>query len=54
MGSTAPKHAATNVTAFSAVLSGTAPHQTVVVTLTVTVQAYVETQTLQFYPHVNP
>jgi prepilin-type N-terminal cleavage/methylation domain-containing protein len=54
VGSGAPKHAATNVTAFSAVLSGTAPHQTVVVTLTVTVQAYVETQTLQFYPHVYP
>ena len=54
VGSNPPRHAATNVTAFSAVLAGTAPHQTVVVTLTVTVQAYVETQTLQFEPHVNP
>jgi len=54
VGSSAPKHAATNVTAFSAVLSGSAPHQTVVVAMTVTVQAYVETQTFQFYPHVNP
>ena len=54
VGSSAPRHAATNVTAFSAVLSGSPPHQTVIVTLTVTVQAYVETQTLQFYPQVNP
>jgi prepilin-type N-terminal cleavage/methylation domain-containing protein len=47
-------HAATNVTAFSAYVSGTAPYQTVVVTLTVTVQSYAETQTLRFYPRVNP
>ena len=46
-------HAATNVTAFSAYMSGTAPYQTVVVTLTVTVQSYAETQTLRFYPRVN-
>ena len=46
--------AATNVTAFSAYMSGTAPYQTVVVTLTVTVQSYAETQTLRFYPRVNP
>jgi prepilin-type N-terminal cleavage/methylation domain-containing protein len=46
-------HAATNVTAFSAYVSGTAPYQTVVVTLTVTVQSYAETQTLRFYPRVN-
>jgi type II secretory pathway pseudopilin PulG len=45
---------ATNVTAFSAYVAGTAPHQTVVVTMTVTVQAYAETQTLRFYPRVNP
>jgi prepilin-type N-terminal cleavage/methylation domain-containing protein len=53
VGSSA-KHAATNVTAFSATLTGTAPNQTVVVTMTVTVQAYALTQTLQFYPRVNP
>jgi prepilin-type N-terminal cleavage/methylation domain-containing protein len=47
-------HAATNVTAFSAYVAGTAPYQTVVVTLTVTVQSYAETQTLRFYPRVNP
>ncbi|HEY4888267.1 MAG TPA: prepilin-type N-terminal cleavage/methylation domain-containing protein [Candidatus Dormibacteraeota bacterium] len=46
-------HAATNVTAFSAYMSGTAPYQTVVVTLTVTVQSYAETQTLRFHPRVN-
>jgi hypothetical protein len=42
------------VTAFSATLTGTAPNQTVVVTMTVTVQAYALTQILQFYPRVNP
>ena len=47
-------HAATNVSAFSAVLTGAAPHQTVLVTLTVTVQSYSETQALRFYPQVNP
>jgi prepilin-type N-terminal cleavage/methylation domain-containing protein len=49
------KHAATNVTAFSAYVSDA----TIIVTLTVTVpafaqQAYAETQTLRFYPRVNP
>lgn len=48
------KHAATNVTAFSARIAGIAPYQTVVVTLTVTKLSYAETQTLQFYPRVNP
>jgi prepilin-type N-terminal cleavage/methylation domain-containing protein len=48
------KHAATNVTAFSAYISGTAPNQTVVVTMTATVLSYAETQTMRFYPRVNP
>jgi prepilin-type N-terminal cleavage/methylation domain-containing protein len=53
VGATA-NHAATNVSAFSVTVAGNAPYQTVVVTLTVTVQAYAETQTLRFYPRVNP
>jgi prepilin-type N-terminal cleavage/methylation domain-containing protein len=51
------KHAATDVSAFSAYLAGTAPNQTVVVTMTVTIPSvppYSETQTLQFFPRVNP
>ena len=48
------KHAATNVTAFSASIAGTGQHQTVVVTMTVTVQSYQETQTFLFYPRLNP
>lgn len=54
IGANPPTHAATSVTAFSAYLAGTAPYQTVVVTMTVTVQSYSETQTLRFYPRVNP
>ena len=54
VGSDPSNHAASNVTAFSAYIDGTGPHQTVVVTLTVTVQAYAETQTLRFFPRVNP
>jgi prepilin-type N-terminal cleavage/methylation domain-containing protein len=46
--------AATGVTAFSWYLDGSAPNQTVVVTISITVQSYVETQTLRFYPRVNP
>ncbi len=53
-GSAPPEHAATGVTAFAWYISGTAPHQTVVVTMSVTVDSYVETQSLQFYPRVNP
>jgi type II secretory pathway pseudopilin PulG len=48
------KHAATNVTAFSASIAGAGLHQTVLVTMTVTVQAYQETQTFLFYPRLNP
>lgn len=57
VGNGTPRHAATNVTAFSAYLSGQPGNQTVVVTLTITmpgVPPYSETQTLQFYPRVNP
>ena len=54
VGSNPPHHVASSVAAFSAALSGAAPNQTVVVTITVTVQAYTETQTMQFYPRVNP
>jgi type II secretory pathway pseudopilin PulG len=48
------KHAATNVTAFSAAIAGAGQHQTVVVTMTVMVQSYQETQTFLFYPRLNP
>ena len=46
--------AATGVTAFSWYLDGSGPNQTVVVTISITVQSYTETQTLRFYPRVNP
>jgi prepilin-type N-terminal cleavage/methylation domain-containing protein len=59
VGADNAKLVATNVTAFSAYIDGTAPHQTVVVTMTVTMDAtseqpYVETQALRFYPRINP
>ena len=57
IGAGGSKHAATDVSAFSAYLAGTFPNQTVVVTMTVTIPSvppYSETQTLKFYPHVNP
>jgi len=47
-------HAAVGVTGFSWYVDGTAPHQTVVVSMTVTVRSYDESQTLRFYPRVNP
>jgi prepilin-type N-terminal cleavage/methylation domain-containing protein len=46
--------AANGVTAFSWYLDGSGSHQMVVVTISVTVQSYTETQTLRFYPRVNP
>jgi hypothetical protein len=46
--------AATGVTAFSWYLDGSGSHQTVVVTISVTVQSYTETQTFRFFPRVNP
>jgi prepilin-type N-terminal cleavage/methylation domain-containing protein len=68
VGINAPTHVATNVTAFSWYVTGAAPHPTVVVSLTVTVplpggtgpaaaflgDPYSESQTLNFYPRVNP
>jgi prepilin-type N-terminal cleavage/methylation domain-containing protein len=57
VGNNPPRHAATNVSAFSWYIAGGSPNQTVVVTLTVTIAGvppYSETQTLQFYPRVNP
>ncbi len=50
----APVHAATGVTAFSWYVDSSAVLPTVVVNLTVTVQSYSESQTLLFYPRVNP
>jgi len=44
-------HAATNVSAFSWYVD---PNATVVVSLTVTVQAYSESQTFRFLPRMNP
>lgn len=54
VGSNRPLEAASSVTAFSWYLDGSPPYQTVVVTITITVQSYSETQTLRFYPRVNP
>jgi len=60
VGGGAANHAATNVAAFSAFIDAADPrHPTVVVTMTVTVgagagQFYSESQTLRFYPRVNP
>jgi prepilin-type N-terminal cleavage/methylation domain-containing protein len=54
VGSNPSVEAATGVTAFAWYLDGSAPHQTVVVTISITVQSYTETQTLRFYPRVNP
>jgi prepilin-type N-terminal cleavage/methylation domain-containing protein len=50
----APIHAAVGVSAFSWYVDGTAPDQTVVVSMTVTVMNYSESQTLRFYPRVTP
>jgi prepilin-type N-terminal cleavage/methylation domain-containing protein len=50
---TAPVHAAVGVTAFSWYVDGTAPYQTVVVSMTVTVKSYSESQTLRFFPRVT-
>jgi prepilin-type N-terminal cleavage/methylation domain-containing protein len=46
--------AATGVTDFSWYLDGSGSHQTVVVTISITIQSYTETQTLRFFPRVNP
>jgi prepilin-type N-terminal cleavage/methylation domain-containing protein len=47
-------HAATDVSTFSWYVDKSAAHPTVVVSLTVTVGAYSESQTFRFYPMVNP
>ena len=49
-----PVHAATGVTAFSWYVDGSSPNQTVVVMLTVTVNAYAESQTFRFHPRLVP
>jgi prepilin-type N-terminal cleavage/methylation domain-containing protein len=52
VGTNAPLHAATDVSAFAWYVDP--PSQTVVVTLTVTVQGYTEYQTFRFQPRLNP
>ena len=52
-GGGTPVPAATEVTNFAWYVQGSAPHQTVVVELTVTEQGYSETQTLQFHPRLG-
>ncbi|MHB8612361.1 MAG: PulJ/GspJ family protein [Candidatus Dormibacteraceae bacterium] len=54
VGGGAPAHAATNVSWFSWYLTSGPGLSTVVVSLTITVQAYSESQTFVFYPRVNP
>jgi prepilin-type N-terminal cleavage/methylation domain-containing protein len=49
-----PIHAATNVSAFSWYVDTTASRPTVVVSITVTVSSYSESQTFRFYPRVSP
>ena len=48
------RHVATSVAAFSWYVDGSAPYRTVIVSLTVKVQDYSESQTLRFFPRVNP
>lgn len=48
-----PTHAASDVTAFSWYVDTSVPHPTVVVSITITVGSYQESQTLQFLPQVN-
>jgi prepilin-type N-terminal cleavage/methylation domain-containing protein len=54
VGSGPTIHAATDVSAFSWYVDTSGGHPTVVVSLTVTVGAYSESQTFRFYPRVNP
>jgi prepilin-type N-terminal cleavage/methylation domain-containing protein len=53
IGSSQPIHAATNVTAFTAYVDSSGAFPIVVVSMTVTVQAYGESQTFRFYPRIN-
>jgi prepilin-type N-terminal cleavage/methylation domain-containing protein len=54
VGARSVNPAASNVTGFAWYLDGTAPNQTVVVTITVTVGAMSQTQTMRFHPRVAP
>ena len=54
IGNNAPREAAWGVSAFAWYIDGSPPNQTVVAVISVTVQSYTETQTLRFYPRVNP
>ena len=54
VGAGQPQHVASGVTAFSWYVTGSPPNATVVITMTVTVQGYNESQTMQFYPELNP
>lgn len=47
-------NAATNVTAFAWHIDSSTPSPTVFVNLTITVDAYRESQTFRFYPRLNP
>lgn len=53
VANTPPVHAATGVATFSWYEQGLPPHQTVVITLSVTEESYTETQTFEFYPRLN-
>lgn len=53
VGGSSPIHAMTSVTAFSWYLDTSALHPTVVVSMTITVGAYQESQTLRFLPQVG-
>jgi prepilin-type N-terminal cleavage/methylation domain-containing protein len=46
-------NAATDVSAFAWDVAGSAPNQTVVTTISITVGSYTETQTLQFHPRLS-
>jgi hypothetical protein len=52
IGNNLPREAATSVSSFAWYVD--AANQTVVVRISVTVLSYTETQTLRFYPRVNP
>ena len=54
IGNNAPREAAWGVSAFAWYIDGSPPNQTVVAVISITVQSYTETQTLRFYPRVNP
>lgn len=53
-GSSPPIETATNVSAFAWYIDSSSGFATVVLTLTVTVEAYSESQTFRFYPRLNP